>query len=223
MSDAKLDVKALVVLVKLPAVKAWTGTTISQVLAAEIVPPASSRSVVLDTPVNVPLQVFVIAGVAATTKPVGKVLVKATAVTSIEPALLSMAKVNKDVSPWFIDAGANTCVQVNGRSTDVNVSVTAAVSDAKSEVNALEVLVNVPDSTARTGISISQRSPAKIDPASSSSACVPATAVNVPLQVLTDAGVLATSRPAGKVLVKATVPTSIDPAVLSIAKVKIDV
>ena len=120
-------------------------------------------------------------------------------------------------------SGAKVCDQTSGRSIDVSVSLTAAVSDAKSDARSLDVLVNTPDCAARTGITISHEPALEIDPSVNDNACVPTTAVSVPLQVLVEAGVLATSSPAGRVLVKLMSATSINPPELSMSKVRKDV
>lgn len=185
-----------------PAVVPLTATEIEHVLDVSE-PPLKLMAVLPAKGLNVPPQVLVAAGVAATSKPAGKLSVIASPF-SVKAFGLVKLIVNVDVPFKGIEVGEKLLATVGGAATN---SVAEAVKPRPPcvETTAPVVLSFEPAVVALTTTLIEQLAPAEaIAPPVKLMLVAIAAAVNVPPQEFIAPGVVWTSIPAGKVSLTAT-------------------
>jgi hypothetical protein len=214
IADAVFPVPPLVeltvtLLVNVPTVFAVTCTVTVQVFAGgalagsvppvrDTVPEFAAAATVEPVP-----QLFVTPGVAATTRPVGNVSVKATPVSVLVPGLAT-TKANVLVPFSPIVVGPKALVIVGGPMTVKLAVALTVVVPVCVDVIELTVFVSVPATVPVTLTVTTQLLLLAIVPADSETLLEPAVAAGVPPQVFVSPGVVATTRFAGKLSVKAT-------------------
>ena len=207
-------------LIRLPAELATTLTWTRQLPLAAIDALVSDTDVAPASGVNVPPQVLLAAGAAATAMPIGKLSVSAPAVSAIALALVLMKLiVSCDVPPTRTVAGLNDLLIVTLVTTRVTVALAAAgLMKPWVELTALAAIVFVPDPapagvvTLTRIVQLEAAAPPGRAPPTSETVLVPEVAVAAPPQLLTRFGVVETTCPAGSVSVNARPVSATAPA-----------
>ena len=217
---AMFDVMLNEGLVNEPASVERSVTMMSHVDAAANVPPDKLITPDSATAVTVPQVLDRPLGVS-TTKPVGKVSVKAIEDSSIALAVLSTLIVATVDSPCKTVAGVNVLTKP-GAVAGVTVRPTAAtVAVSANDVTSKLGLVSVPASIARTSKVTIQLPPTAMSDSAATSEPVPGAPVSVDVQVADADDGSAITRPAGKTSVNDTEGSAIKFALLSIVMVMV--
>jgi hypothetical protein len=220
LGGASLDVTLAMVLVLVPLVVAVTLMVITHVPLEASVPPESEKLALPAVALAVPLQLLVSAFGVATTRPAGRLSVKARPLSEKVALGLLMVTVSEVVPPTGIEAAPNATVTVGGiKELTVMVAVAVFPVPPLVEVTADVVLVFVPAVVALTLNAIVHDTPAATDPPVSVTVPLPAVAVAVPPQVLLSPGEVATTSPAGNASLKARPASAVPPLGLVMVKV----
>ena len=189
-----------------PAVVPLTTTLIEQLPPAEAIdPPVNEMLVAIAAGLNVPPQVLVAPGVVLTSIPGGKLSLTATPVTPAGLAAgLVIVRVRVDVPLGAMVVGENAFVMVGGAKT-FNVAEAVRPVPPSVELTAPVMLGLAPAVVPLTLTLMEQEPPAEaMVPPVSAMLLALATGLNVPPQVFVAAGVVSTTKPAGKVSLTAT-------------------
>lgn len=195
-----VELTAPVVLAFAPAEVPVTFIESVQLPPATIVPPVKLTEPLPATAVGVPLQVFDRLLGVATTNPDGSVSVNATPLKAVAPLGLLIVNV-KEVVPFRAMVPTPNALLIVGGATTVIVAVLdVAPAPLSVELTVPVVLLLSPAVVPLTStVTVQVAGLAAIVPADKLTEPEPATAVTLPLQVLTRLFGVPTTRPAGKV------------------------